>query len=199
MRKFPLLPLMLVLGALVIAAFILLPRPASQFMPGSVIDAPQSAMPIPEDVPDGADDVPPPALMGDVDEALNAAPSPDASLMPGAPSPVLHPLSEDRWVLSWLNNEAIPDSDRAPNIAFEVEAARVVGYAGCNRYSGAIDLEGDALSFGPVMATKMACDQLALESTYLSALDTVASWRITGNVLTFKDGQGADVARFAKP
>lgn len=203
MRKFPVLPVTLILILLAVAAFVLFPRTGGQFMAESAVDAPQSAMPVPEDAPEVEGEAAIPAPMGNVDEALSAAPTPDASIMPTAPEPVTqqdrHRLGEDRWVLSWLGEEVVPKGDRAPNIVFEMEEGRANGYAGCNRYSSPFDLDDDSLSFGLIVATQMACDQLALEVAYLQKLESVVGWRLDDGVLSLTDGTGADVVRFVRP
>lgn len=203
MRKIPFLPLTLVLIALVVATFLLLPRSDGPFLLEPIVDAPQSAMPVAEDAPQGPDDAPAAAPMGDVDEALNAAPAPEASVMPAAPTPVTSEdrdrLGEDRWVLTWLGDEAVPKGDRAPNIVFDMQALHASGYGGCNRYSGPFDIDDDMLSFGPAVATQMACDQLRLEMAYFEKMNDVSHWHIDNGTLVLKDKAGADVARFIKP
>jgi heat shock protein HslJ len=74
---------------------------------------------------------------------------------------------------------------------------RVTGSGGCNRMFGSYTLEGTALAFGGVGATKMACAEgMDTESAFLSALERVAAWRISGQQLELTDASGVVVARF---
>jgi heat shock protein HslJ len=77
----------------------------------------------------------------------------------------------------------------------------VNGSGGCNRMFGSYELNGDALTFGDIGSTKMACpDIMDIESSFLPALQRAAKWRITGQRLDLLDSGGALVARFdAKP
>jgi len=79
-------------------------------------------------------------------------------------------------------------------LRFEPEG-RVRGSGGCNSYSAPYTLEGERLSIGPVITTRMACAQpagvMAQESAWLSALRTVATARRDGDRLELRTGSGA--------
>lgn len=55
--------------------------------------------------------------------------------------------------------EALPGAEVVPDAAptLELGAEGVAGTTGCNRYSGSATLDGDALSVGPLRATRRAC------------------------------------------
>jgi heat shock protein HslJ len=68
------------------------------------------------------------------------------------------------------------------------EDGQVTGTGGCNSYSGSFTVEGNAISFGGMAATEMACMQdgiMAQESAYFEALGKVQRYRIEGDHLTF--------------
>lgn len=210
MRKFPVLPATAALIALAVIAFILLPSSGSrEAVLEPIASAPQSAMPVLEDAPEAGHESAQP-VMGDVEEALNAAPAPDASVMPAVPpsAPVattqgegdfMAALGEDRWVLIWLENQAVPEGERAPNIVFNMDEGSVSGYAGCNRYTGSFTAEDKTVSFGPIAATRMACDQLGLEGAYIAMLGRVAGWALTEDIMSLRDDEGVTIARFKRP
>jgi heat shock protein HslJ len=188
---------------LIVLAFFVLPPSGEDNALPSIADVPQSAMPVAEDAPEAEQAAPP---MGDVEEALNAAPSRDASVMPDAPpadtpvtSEMAAQLGANRWMLAWLKGEDVTGGDRAPNIVFDVEQGRVSGYGGCNRYSGSADIGSGSIAFGPMVATQMGCDQLTLEGDYLGALESAAHWRITNGTLILSDAQDKDIARYTQP
>ena len=65
---------------------------------------------------------------------------------------------------------------------------------GCNRMAGAPVVEGERLRFGPLAATRMACDAplMELESRYAAALEATRSFRIEGARLRLLDATGAE-------
>jgi len=79
-------------------------------------------------------------------------------------------------------------------LRFEPEG-RARGHGGCNTYSAPYTLEGERLSFGPAIATRMACARpegvMAQESAWLGALRTVASARREGDRLELRTDSGA--------
>ena len=82
-------------------------------------------------------------------------------------------------------------------VRFEAEG-RVVGQAGCNRFTGSYTLTGDALTIGPLAATRMACPppRMALETALFAALDATRAFRRERTELTLLDGEGHVVADF---
>ena len=84
--------------------------------------------------------------------------------------------------------EADPDKG-LPTVVFDAEGNRVSGFAGCNRYSGGYSLTGNALRFGSIASTKMACDNSATEDEMMLALASIQKYSLEGNKLIL---QGAD-------
>lgn len=81
------------------------------------------------------------------------------------------------------------------------EDGSVSGTGGCNNFAGKAILAGDAISFGPLAATRMACvpavnDQ---EAKFFDALSKTQSWRIdaTGKLELF-DSAGTRLALMAR-
>lgn len=83
-------------------------------------------------------------------------------------------------------------------ITLTVGAARVEGVAPCNTYFGAWSRTGDALTVGPLAATRRACPDLALEQTYLGLLTDTASAEGGGGALTLRDAGGRPLMRFER-
>jgi heat shock protein HslJ len=56
------------------------------------------------------------------------------------------------------------------------------------------------LRIGPLASTSMACDDAlsAQEQAYLQALQSTASFELTGNQLILRDGNRQEVARFIR-
>ena len=110
------------------------------------------------------------------------------------------PLVRWEWVLAAL--EGLPvnvaEERRRPTLRFDPKEPRVSGLGGVNRYGGRYTIEGPALTFGPLMATKMAGppEQNALETRFLWVLEATTSWRLAkGGELELLAGTRV-VARF---
>jgi heat shock protein HslJ len=103
------------------------------------------------------------------------------------------------WKLTSLGDRTVnvAESQREPHLILQADSKQVIGSGGCNRMFGSYELNGDALTFGDVGSTKMACpDVMDVENSFLPALQRVAKWRISGQQLDLLDSGGARVARF---
>ena len=108
-------------------------------------------------------------------------------------------LRSTYWKLTALGDKpvTVADSQREPHIVLAPDSKQLSGSGGCNRMFGTYELNGDAISFSGVGATKMACvDGMDIESSFFAALPKVAKWQITGQQLELRDATGAIVARF---
>lgn len=76
------------------------------------------------------------------------------------------------WTVTAIGGGAVPEGV-AVTMAFD--DGRIAGTSGCNRYSGAFELTGEGLAFGPAAGTRMACPeaQMAVESAFFAALQAV--------------------------
>lgn len=110
-------------------------------------------------------------------------------------------LTSSAWTLTALNGEpvSVPAGAAAPSIHFDPATLRVSGNAGVNRFSGQYSLQGASLTFGPLVATKMAGPEELnrLEIRFLQALEGTNRWRTEGDSLEFLAGERV-VAHFAK-
>ena len=108
-------------------------------------------------------------------------------------------LKSTYWKLVALGNTPVPagDRQREAHIILSATSNQANGSGGCNRMFATYTLNGDALTFGGVGATKMACPgAMETENAFLPALGRVARWRISGQQLELLDSAGAVVARF---
>lgn len=75
----------------------------------------------------------------------------------------------------------------------------VTGTTGCNRYNGSYTLSGtDGIKFGPLASTMMACvgPVMVQEQAFNAALTATTAYSLSGEVLTFKDAAGKELATF---
>ena len=111
-------------------------------------------------------------------------------------------LTGTTWILdSYHENEAVVSVITGTEISLSLDKdGKISGLAGCNNYFGAYETDGAALSFKQVGATLMYCDEpeglMAQETTYLSLLETAASYGITEDQLTVKNASGAVILTF---
>ncbi len=117
---------------------------------------------------------------------------------PAGSDEVIYELTGTRWALMRLADEKVEISEGGREAYLHLNPAdgSVVGYAGCNRISSTHQSQGSQLSFGEVIATRMACDDLPTETALLEAMKSTRSWRITGSQLELLDAQQRSLATF---
>ncbi|MEJ2503622.1 MAG: YbaY family lipoprotein [Gemmatimonadota bacterium] len=114
-------------------------------------------------------------------------PVPDASLV------------DTYWKLTELNGEpaSLGAGDREVHMVLtsEMEAR---GFAGCNRFTGSWERDGNDVRFGPLAATQRACAEgMDLERRFLDALEATRRSAIAGDTLSLFSGDERLVLRFA--
>jgi len=77
-------------------------------------------------------------------------------------------------------------------VAFKT-GGEVIGHGGCNRFFGTYDQSGDALTFGPLASTKMACPNLQQEQDFMQALQSAREIEATHMRLILKGEDGLPV------
>jgi heat shock protein HslJ len=96
------------------------------------------------------------------------------------------------WKVSELSGHAVaPAVNRQqPFIFFDAVSKQATGFAGCNRFFGGYLLEGEALKFGPIGATKRACPDLeeSVETEFFKVLEATRRWRIVRGALELLNG-----------
>ena len=117
---------------------------------------------------------------------------------PPPPTDAALPLDGRAWSLVALGDASPPAGagGRPATIQFDLDNGRAAGFAGCNRYSASFTVEGDRLTFGPAISTKMACeDGDALERGYLAVLPQVTRYERSDSTLSLI-GSAGSLARF---
>ena len=108
--------------------------------------------------------------------------------------------AERLYGLSWIAEEV-----SGQRVASGVESTllvaadgKVSGNAGCNGYFGSVIIDGQAMSFGNLGSTKIACPEPAMsqETRLLGALDSTRGYRLQNGVLLLLDGAGTTLVRF---
>ncbi len=97
-------------------------------------------------------------------------------------------LSQE-YQLTQMNGEAF--TGRA-TISFP-EQGRVAGQAPCNSYFATQSEVYPSFGLSDIGATRMACPDLALESEFLAALDTMTSAEVADGTLTLSNTDGGQM------
>jgi heat shock protein HslJ len=102
-------------------------------------------------------------------------------------------LSGTKW-------QRVDDLDANPHGAtLEFDGARASGYTGCNRWFASVTQEGEALRFGPVGTTRMACGagvQTATERNFLPVLEATRYAHYDRETLVLLDARQNQIAQF---
>lgn len=109
-------------------------------------------------------------------------------------------LAGTEWRLVSLAGVGQIDPPDTATLDF-AEDARVAGHTGCNQFSGPISTDQDGVRLGPLILTKMACVDPAVqdvENAYVSALESTRSFLIQDQQLVLTDEHGAELARLAR-
>lgn len=108
-------------------------------------------------------------------------------------------LNGTSWALTQLQGSPVI-STAVPTLVFK--DGQVSGNASCNSFGGTYERGGgEALKFGELMSTLIACiDPLAMaqEAAYLAVLAQVAKYRVENNHLYLSDQTGQLLAEFEK-
>jgi heat shock protein HslJ len=93
-----------------------------------------------------------------------------------------------RWVLIEMKEVPVQLSGgrRDAFINFNVAEKRFSGNGGCNQINGSYTLNKNDIRFSEVTSTKMACEDLAFENTFLQLLNSVDGFEQRGNDLLLK-------------
>jgi heat shock protein HslJ len=93
-----------------------------------------------------------------------------------------------RWILTEMKGIPVQLSGgrRDAYINFDPIEKRFSGNGGCNQISGNYTLEKSEIRFGEVSGTKMSCEDIAFENTFLSTLNSINHYEQRGDDLLLK-------------
>ena len=123
-----------------------------------------------------------------------------AAAPPPPPSAPVTGLAGTSWRLEDLaGTPVVAGADATLDF---LDDTRVAGSGSCNRFSGSVKISEGAVSFGPLIATRMACaeDVTAQENRYLKALEAAERFAFDGPALQiFSKGQTAPLRFVRRP
>jgi heat shock protein HslJ len=108
------------------------------------------------------------------------------------------PLEGTHWRATELAGKPAPpqDAKREAHLVFQA-GGRVAGSDGCNRITGTFERKGDAVKFGQMAGTRMACvDTAEIEQAFREALNSATRLTVLGDRLGLYDVAGKRLAAF---
>jgi heat shock protein HslJ len=121
-----------------------------------------------------------------------------ASQTPPAGSAANRALQATYWKAVELAGKPTPSQNpnREAHLVFQA-SGRVSGSDGCNRITGSYERKGDAITFGQMAGTLMACpDSAGIEQGFHAALKGATRVQIAGDRLELLDASGTHLAVF---
>jgi heat shock protein HslJ len=104
---------------------------------------------------------------------------------------------DDPPTASWTAVELNGHPVEGPTLSYSTDKAS--GTSGCNRFTGPISIEDDAIQIGPLASTKMLCEgKSEIESQYFAALEAARSFAIENGMLIVKGDNGKVILKFKK-
>ena len=105
-------------------------------------------------------------------------------------------LAGTSWVLQEIAGRGVLETPRA-TLTFE-SVEKVGGDGGCNRFFGAVEIDGSAIAFGPLGATRRACGPAidGQEMSYLGALAKAAAFSLEAGGLVIVAADDTPLLRF---
>lgn len=106
-------------------------------------------------------------------------------------SPKLSPDSgwgHQEWVVVEMKGVPVQQSGgrRDAHITFDVAAKRFSGNGGCNQINGNYSIDKKEIKFTEVVSTKMSCNDIEFENTFLSTLSTIDRYEVRESDLLLK-------------
>jgi heat shock protein HslJ len=106
-------------------------------------------------------------------------------------SPKLSPDSgwgNQQWVVVEMKGVPVQQSGgrRDAHISFDVTTKRFSGNGGCNQINGNYILDKKEIKFTEVLSTKMSCNDIEFENTFLSTLSSVDRFEMRESDLLLK-------------
>lgn len=108
-------------------------------------------------------------------------------------------LIDTQWQLSMLGTQVITAdvTQQHPNLIFTQDDSKVVGFAGCNRFSGRYDVLTNNVSLTGLATTKKICfQQMNLETQFLTALSATDNYKVIDKTLTLYSNTGVALGQF---
>ena len=106
------------------------------------------------------------------------------------------------WSVVSIDGEStsVSEHQNAPFIGFDIDKKRVYGSTGCNRLTGAlnVDEKKSAIDFGAMGSTRMMCPDMKIEDGLLNAFGRVKTYEVKNGMMKLKDTGGKAIIELKK-
>ncbi len=110
------------------------------------------------------------------------------------------PLTSSQWMLEQIKGKKseIKVSENQHHLSVDDKEKRIAGNSGCNLFNGSYQLKDDNITIGPLMSTRMACQQdiMQAEQDYLQALQNARFYQLNDTHLILLDQQRKVLLKF---
>lgn len=114
--------------------------------------------------------------------------------------PVNPPLRGVYWKLTTLLGQPLSQShamSKEAFIKFNIDGKSVGGNGGCNSFGGSYEIsDASHISFGPIMSTKMYCEDAQFENVFLNLISRADNYLISGDTLFLRNAGMDSTAKF---
>ncbi|MBC8124600.1 MAG: META domain-containing protein [Candidatus Kapabacteria bacterium] len=100
-------------------------------------------------------------------------------------------LSDTSWEFVSVGGQVVVKGDFSnvqPMFRFLSDSSRIMGYGGCNQFSGTYTQVKDVVKIGPLIATKRACPGIDTEGLIFTAFERTTRVKRDDDVLRFFSG-----------
>lgn len=105
----------------------------------------------------------------------------------------------DIWVCSTLLGKEVTSSEKPITLEIHLKDRRIMGNDGCNNFNGGIETVGqDILKLGPVMGTRMMCQEMEMPDNFNMALYKVEKYEIKDMTLYLYCEEGNELMTLKK-
>jgi putative lipoprotein len=108
------------------------------------------------------------------------------------------PLTNTYWKLTSLQGKAITTLQGNREMFLQFRADGLRGFAGCNKFTCGYTNTASKITFQPIAATKMFCQQSSQqEASYIGSLTGSVSFEINGESMYFTNAINGVIATFS--
>ncbi|MCX6139766.1 MAG: META domain-containing protein [Candidatus Kapabacteria bacterium] len=100
-------------------------------------------------------------------------------------------LTETAWAFVSVGGQPVGKGDfstQQPMFRFLPDSSQIMGYSGCNQFSGSYTQVKNVVKIGPLISTKRACPSMDTESKIYSAFERTTTVKRDDEVLRFYSG-----------
>jgi heat shock protein HslJ len=103
-------------------------------------------------------------------------------------------LTNTHWELVSLKVGSVtsiaPGGLARPRVGFQRDSRTILGFGGCNEYRAGFSVQNKRISVKNIVATKVACQHLELESKFFTVLGNASSFVATSGTLLVSSDEG---------